>query len=111
MNHLRTKLSQEVVRNNPEYLLETVVGRTRLVRIQGSPEPLELVTTARLNVRGSQAHVSMRYLLTYRNDSSLFIAGLDHRPIDSCHNVCRLKTLRQRLLTRGVSPVAGSDTV
>jgi len=39
------------------------------------------VTTARMNVRGSQAHMSMQYLLASQNDSDLHIARLDHRPI------------------------------
>ena len=77
-----------------------MVGRTRCVQIQGNPDSVELVTTARLNVRGSQAHMSMQYFLTYWIDSSLFIAGLDHRPIKSSHDTCRLKTLRRGLLIR-----------
>ena len=75
-----------------------MVGRTRFER----------VTIARLNVRGSQAHVSMRYLSRLRNRNYEAIAGLDHRPIGFSHKGCRLKTLRQRLLTREAS-VAAAD--
>jgi len=56
----------------------------------------EPATTARLNVRGSQAHVSMRYPNRYVGRAYVAIAGLDHRPIQVRHDRgCRLKTLRQ----------------